>query len=112
MLQVSEKEIEARLRLDNPWWDAEPLTQYSELPRRAYLKPFSDLIHDHSVNRAVVLLGPRRVGKTVMVHHAIHQLLEQGVEAGCILYLSLDTPVYTGLGLEKIVHFHAELQAL
>ena len=112
MLQVSEKEIEARLRLDNPWWDAEPLTQYSELPRRAYLKPFSDLIHDHSVNRAVVLLGPRRVGKTVMVHHAIHQLLEEGVEAGSILYLSLDTPVYTGLGLEKILRFHAELRTL
>ena len=112
MLQVSEKEIEARLRLDNPWWNAKSLTYYAELPRRAYLKPFCDLINDHSVNRAVVLLGPRRVGKTVMVHHAIHQLLEQGIEAGRILYLSLDTPVYTGLGLEKIVHFHAELQAL
>lgn len=112
MLQVSEKEIEARLRLDNPWWKTESLTYYAELPRRAYLRPFCDLIRDHSVNRAVVLLGPRRVGKTVMVHHAIHHLLEQGTEAGCILYLSLDTPVYTGLGLEKIVHFHAELQAL
>ena len=112
MLQVSEKEIEARLRLDNPWWDDGSLTPFADLPRRAYLKPFSDLIYDHRVNRAVVLLGPRRVGKTVMVHHVIHQLLEDGVEAGDILYLSLDTPVYTGLDLERIVQFHAALQSL
>jgi hypothetical protein len=112
VLQVSDKEIEARLRFDNPWWDGEPSTQFSDLPRRAYLKPFNELIHDRSVNRAMVLLGPRRVGKTVMVHHAIQQLLDEGVPARTILYLSLDTPVYTGLALEKVLRFHAALQAL
>jgi hypothetical protein len=112
MLQVSEKEIEARLRFDNPWWGADPANQYTELPRRAYLRPFLEVIRDQSVNRAAVLLGPRRVGKTVMVHHAIAQLIDEGVAARQILYLSLDTPVYTGLALERILQLHARLQSL
>jgi hypothetical protein len=35
---------------------------YRAFPRRAYLQDFSRLVRQ-AVNRAVVLLGPRRVGK-------------------------------------------------
>ena len=52
------------------------------------------------------------MAKTVMVHHAIQTLIDRGIETGRILYLSLDTPVYTGLSLENIVSFHANLQSL
>lgn len=106
MLQVSEKEIESRLRLDNPWWQAgggiEP--DYLAFPRRAYLRDFSDLVSTEGVNRAVVLLGPRRVGKTILVYHTIQELMEnQGVSGRDILYVSLETPLYTGLSLEGLV---------
>ena len=42
MLQVSEKEIEDRLRLDNPWWQAGGGidADYQAFPRRAYLDDF------------------------------------------------------------------------
>lgn len=49
-------------------------------------------------------MGPRRVGKTVLVHHAIRALLDQGVEPTTILYLSLETPLYTGLALERLLN--------
>lgn len=49
-------------------------------------------------------MGPRRVGKTVMIYHAVDRLLNEGVEAKKILYVSLETPLYTGLSLEKIVN--------
>ena len=106
MLQVSEKEIESRLRLDNPWWQAgvgiEP--DYLLFPRRAYLRGFSELVSTEGVNRAVVLLGPRRVGKTILVYHTIQELMErQGVIGRDILYVSLETPLYTGLSLEGLV---------
>lgn len=106
MLQVTEKEIESRLRLDNPWWQAghgiEP--DYRQFPRRAYLGDFARLIQQDAVNRAVVLLGPRRVGKTILVFHAIQDLLdEQGVSGRDVLYVSLETPIYTGLALESLV---------
>lgn len=106
MLQVSEKEIETRLRLDNPWWQSgegiEP--DFRSYPRRAYLSDFARLVLD-DVNRAVVLLGPRRVGKTILVYHTIHDLMgRHGVSGRDILYVSLETPLYTGLALESVVN--------
>lgn len=53
-------------------------------------------------------MGPRRVGKTVMVYHTIEKLLEEGVSPNRILYVSLETPIYTGLSLEQILNFFTE----
>jgi len=107
MLQVSEKEIENRLRLDNPWWQAggEIDSDYREFPRRAYLVDFSRLVRQVEVNRAVVLLGPRRVGKTILVYHVIQDFLDKhDVSGRDILYVSLETPLYTGFSLESVVN--------
>ena len=105
MLQITEQEIQDRLAFDNPWWEVGEGIQpiYAAYPRRLYFEPFRALVTESSVNRAIVLMGPRRVGKTVMVYHTIHSLLEQGIEGDQILYLSLETPLYTGIPLEKIV---------
>lgn len=105
MLQISESEIKDRLQFDNPWWEeGTGISQvYQEFPRREYYLPFRDLVLNTSVNRAVILMGPRRVGKTVMVFHTIQHLIDAGVKGTSILYLSLETPIYTGLSLEKIV---------
>lgn len=106
MLQVSEKEIENRLRLDSPWWQTgsgiEP--DYRSFPRRAYLADFTHLVRETDVNRAVVLLGPRRVGKTILVYHAIQNLMDtHGISGRDIMYVSLETPLYTGLSLDSLV---------
>lgn len=106
MRQVSEAEIENRLRLDNPWWKAgegiDPVV--AGYPRRAYLNDFRRLIQHTDIRRATVLLGPRRVGKTVLVYHTIHELMANGGVIGRdILYVSLETPIYTGLTLESLV---------
>jgi len=105
MLQISQKEIINRLHFDNPWWETLSIEKrFKELPRRFYFKWFYKLIKEKSINRAVVLMGPRRVGKTVMVYHSIYELLKEGNLPSCILYVSLETPIYTGLSLEKIVN--------
>ena len=106
MRQVSENEIEIRLRLDNPWWEAGGGidAEYRAFPRRAYLPSFVGLVRQADVNRAVVLLGPRRVGKTILAYHCIQTLLDEGTAVGRdILYLSLETPLFTGLSLEALV---------
>lgn len=106
MRQVTDKEIENRLRLDNPWWQAGQgiESDYLEFPRRAYLRGFSRLISESTVNRAVILLGPRRVGKTILVFHTIQWLMDEAEISGRdILYLSLETPSYSGLALESLV---------
>ena len=110
MLQVSEKEIKNRLIFDNPWWDDAQIDErFDNLPRRSYFESFFELMTDQSINRALILMGPRRVGKTVMVYHAIQRLINEGLKATQILYVSIETPVYTGLSLEKLLNLFNEL---
>lgn len=110
MLEIATKDIVKRLAFDNPWWgQGEPAKiRYEDDPRRKYFDSFFAGITDSSVKRAVVLMGPRRVGKTVMVYHAIRKLLDQGINSTSILYLSLETPIYTGLSLEVLLGLFQE----
>ncbi|MDO8413447.1 MAG: ATP-binding protein [Gallionellaceae bacterium] len=105
MLTISQNEILDRFEFDNPWWTPGSGIEkrFAELPRRFYFSPFLALIQDRSVNRAVVVMGPRRVGKTVMVFHAIQALLDAGISGQSIFYISIETPLYTGIPLEKML---------
>lgn len=110
MLQVPEIEIENRLGFDNPWWAAGAVPQrFRDWPKRAYLDGFYNLIAKSSVQRAAVLLGPRRVGKTVLLHQVIQRLIEDGVAPTDILYVSVDTPVYSGLPMERFLSLFRSL---
>lgn len=104
-LEIPRKDVLRRMADDNPWWVAgggiDP--EWRAWKRRAYFAPFMRVAGDLDIHRAVVLIGPRRVGKTVMVKHAIHSLLEQGVTGIDILYLSLETPLYSGRSLESLL---------
>lgn len=111
MLEIAKADIVNRLKFDNPWWESsvEGKIDYEAHPRRKYFESFQAAIIDASIRRAVVLMGPRRVGKTVMVYHSIRELLDAGIDARNILYLSLETPLYTGLSLEKLLGYFQEL---
>ncbi len=105
MLEIATEDIVGRLLFDNPWWEEgfDGTIRYQDMPRRKYFESFFAAVQDKSVNRAVVLMGPRRVGKTVMVMHAVRALLNLGINANRILYISLETPIYTGLSLDRIL---------
>lgn len=104
-LDIPQRELQRRLATDNPWWRAGQGIDAEEAawPRRAYFTQFAQLAMATSVRRAVVLIGPRRVGKTVILKQLIDRLLSQGVIGLKILYLSLDTPLYSGRTLESLV---------
>lgn len=106
MLEIAVSDIIGRLKFDNPWWDGGKGTKiaFQHTARRKYFNQFHKNIIDDSVQRAIVLMGPRRVGKTVMVFHSIRALLDGGAPSNNILYVSLETPLYTGLSLEKILN--------
>ncbi len=111
MLEISKSDIVARMRFDNPWWDggAKEETAFQNTPRRRYFASFHNALTDTSVHRALVLMGPRRVGKTVMLYHSIRALLDAGVNPTQILYISLETPIYTGLSLELMLGYFSEI---
>jgi len=105
MLQVSDQEIASRLREENPWWTAGGgiEREYAAYPRRAYLAPFSRMLRSDGPQRALLLLGSRRVGKTIMVFHAIDALLRDGVPGRDILFVSMDTPTFFGQSLDALL---------
>lgn len=108
MLTISAAEIYDSLAVENPWWVNGATDRISRLPERAYLRAFRALVEQTEVVRSVILLGPRRVGKTVMVQQAIQYLRKGGVDGRRILYLSLDRPLYNGMTLEGVVRLHLE----
>ncbi len=52
-------------------------------------------------------MGPRRVGKTVLIHHAIQALIDDGAPPQSVGYFSVDHPIYNGLSLEKLLEYYA-----
>ena len=106
MQAISEPDIRARIERDNPWWNpqAPPLPE-AGFRRRVYLEPFQKLALNFSVRRAAILLGPRRVGKTVMIKQTVYEAMSQGIDPANILYASIDTPLYSGLSLESFLKF-------
>ena len=103
-------DVMGRLAADNPWWSDELARPFAaELPQRDHFAPFFELAADCALHRAVVLMGPRRVGKTVLLHQVVDNLLKQGAERRQILFATLDAPAYTGLELLEFVELAAEL---
>jgi predicted AAA+ superfamily ATPase len=104
MLEITELDVKRRLGRDNPWWDTPPARPLeAHWQRRVYFKPFKALALRFDVRRATVLLGPRRVGKTVMIKQLIWELIESGFDPQSILFASVDTPVYSRMALEKFL---------
>lgn len=113
MKPISEQEITHRIQLENPWWHSGKIPgSWHQMIPRAYLQNFMTLTKTHDPVRAVVLMGPRRVGKTILIHHAIQRLLDDGIDPKLICYISIDAPVYTGLGLEPLLRHYAKARAL
>ena len=110
MREITEKQVKTRLAFDNPWWGEQAGIdpEIREWPKRAYFETFAKLVTETDVRRAVVLMGPRRVGKTVMIQQTVQKLIDQGTEPKSVLYVSLDTPIYMGLPLERLFRLFAE----
>ncbi len=102
MLPVS-KMLQTRITSDNSWWQERRIPFYNNLSKRRYFRGFFSLVSQVSPHRAVVLMGPRRVGKTVLMYQTIQELINSGVNPRKIFYYSLDTPIYTNLFLEELI---------
>ncbi len=100
---LSNEQILDRLRQDNPWWSTGKIDEdYSLMQRRLYFDLFYPLVEDLSIKRAVILMGPRRVGKTVMIFHTIEELLKKGVSPHQVAYISVENPFYNKMPLEQL----------
>lgn len=94
-----------RLRYENPWWISMQIPEaYSSMAKRLYFDLFYPFVKEKSIRRALVLMGPRRVGKTVMLFHSIDELLKEGVNSQKIFFVGIDNPIYVHLSLEDLLN--------
>jgi len=106
MLSIDAEDIRRRLARDNPWWaSSSVLVPEARMQRRVYFESFRELALRTDVKRATVLLGPRRVGKTVMIKQLVADAIAGGFDPKCILFASIDTPVYSTISLEKFLSY-------
>ena len=104
MLEIAEKDILQSLEGDNPWWAGTDGTVGADFEHtRAYFKNFRELALNWGVRRALILMGPRRVGKTVMLEQLVRHALKDGFPPRNILFASIDTPLYSGMPLERLI---------
>lgn len=101
--QIPEDLVMKRMRLENPWWDKGSIpADIENMARRLYYNALYKQVTQTDVRRAVVLMGPRRVGKTILLYHIISGLLKEHVPQRKICYLSLDAPIYNNTPLEDL----------
>ena len=104
MLEIAEKDILQSLERDNPWWAVQGSALGADFTHtRAYFAHFRQLALNWGVRRALILMGPRRVGKTVMLEQLVKHALKEGFPPKNILFASIDTPLYSAMPLERLI---------
>lgn len=90
-----------RLGLDNPWWErGGGETELAAWPRRMFLDAFLRKLERPG---ALVLAGPRRIGKTVLARQAIRRLLETGRTPRTIAWADLAAPAVDGIPVAELI---------
>ena len=90
----------------NPWWGREAVSvpTFRRLAYRACQK----YLDDQALRRAVLLCGPRRVGKTTILHQLANDRVAQGMDPRSVVYISLDHPLLKLVRLHEILRIYHE----
>ena len=106
---IPQEKIIERLRYENPWWVTQAIPElYRGMSKRLYFNLFYPFVVEKEVKRAVVLMGPRRVGKTVMMFHTIDQLIQENINPQKLFFIGIDNPIYINLSLQDILDLCTE----
>ena len=102
-------EFRRELEKINEWWLS---GKVREADRYSYKREvFSHLKGELTTRRAIILLGPRRVGKSVVIKQIIDSLIKEGANPLAILYYSLDDPTlftYSDNLLKDLIDYYDE----
>ncbi len=100
---ISNELILDRMKFENPWWQTQQIdSEFGSMNRRLYFDLFYKLVKETDPKRAVVLMGPRRVGKTVLIYHAIENLISDKIASDHICFINIENPLYLNFHLEQL----------
>ena len=104
-----ERELYHLLQQVNPWWKTGRVGGMLPGMKRRAFHDALQTIQNQELRRFAVLSGARRVGKTTVMRQIIAHLLEQGVPAENILYISFDHPVFKLSGLRAVLEVYRSM---
>lgn len=95
---MEETEILRIMNKYNPWWGNKPISP----SKTSSFKRGDFYIINRELGRKeiVSIIGPRRVGKTILIHQIIQKLLDSKVDPKRIFYLSTDEVELSKEGVE------------
>ena len=104
MHSISDNDLFHRLAFDNPWWEFTDETQvkFKNPTRRAFFPAFYDRLMQSAAGEVLVVAGPLRAGKTVILRQMVAHLIGEGVSPQSVFYASLTTPSYTAADLATL----------
>ncbi len=108
-MKIPREELIAILSQFNPWWRGEKIFDLPEWKRGAF-QELMQWIESPPAHRAILLSGPRQIGKTTLLLQAIAELLQSGIRPGNILYATFDHPVCKLAGLDAVLEAWRELE--
>lgn len=90
----------------NPWWSGKPYV----VPdfRRLAFETCRLYLEDFSLRRAILLSGPRRVGKTTILTQIANSLIAKQADPKSIFYISLDHPLIKLHSVRQILEIYHE----
>ena len=53
-------------------------------------------------------MGPRRVGKTIMLYHMVQDLIDNGHNPKRIIFITIENPIYNNISLEELFLYAKE----
>ena len=88
----------------NPWWAGKP----SQIPafHRLAFEVCKRHLQDAHMRRALLLSGPRRVGKSTILLQIAQHLVKHGRDPLSIFYISLDHPLLKLVPLHEILNLY------
>jgi predicted AAA+ superfamily ATPase len=103
MKKIEREQVVRAIERANPWWTGASIGKFKDLPKRTHFPRLLHLITQIDPIRALVIMGPRRIGKTVLLYQLIDLLIAQGLSAKKAMYLSLDNPIFRLSNLEELL---------
>jgi len=104
MHTIADNDLFHRLAFDNPWWEfkAETRIKFRNPPKRAFFPAFVEAAETTDKDNVLVLAGPLRAGKTVMMRQMVAHLVEKGAKPTSIFYCNMTVPSYTAADLSTL----------
>jgi predicted AAA+ superfamily ATPase len=103
---VNKSKVLKVIRGYNPWWDGGS-TGAPKFTRLAFHACVQYLSYP-TLRRAILLSGPRRVGKTTVLQQVVDHFVASGQPPKSLFYVSLDHPLLKLVTLPKILRLYHE----